>query len=68
MQAADVTNAKRARLKILGIDLDEDLPAIPDDGIARLWDGNGELWGSLPVGEASRKRPCDDDDDDDDDA
>ena len=65
MQAADVTNAKRARLKILGIELDEDLPAIPDDGIARLWDGNDELWGSLPVGEASRKRPCDDDDDDD---
>ena len=51
----DVTNAKRSHAKlVLGLEFHEDH--------LYLRDGNNRRWGSRSVGEAARKRPCDDDD------
>jgi hypothetical protein len=52
VQAVDLTNWKRSHAKLaLGLKFHEDH--------RYLTDGNGRRWGSRSVGEASRKRPCD---------
>ena len=51
VQAVDLTNWKRSHALALGLKFHEDH--------RYLTDGNGRRWGSRSVGEAARKRPCD---------
>ena len=52
VQAVDLTSAERSHAKLdLGLELHE--------GHLYLRDGNDRRWGSRSVGEAARKRPCD---------